>query len=196
MPATRFAKRILPTPESLQRRRGLRALGRYLEHRPWLWVAHRRRVALGAALGVGLGVLPLPSQMVLAAVAAILFRVNAGAAVAATWLTNPLTLVPIWSFAVFLGRLVLPGSPQVSEVSRLDLNWTQPLSWLPQFGDWLLSLGPPLMVGLPMAGVVLGTATYFVVFWAWWALISLERWRRLSARKRRREASDRGQGNR
>ncbi|HEX2012276.1 MAG TPA: DUF2062 domain-containing protein, partial [Roseateles sp.] len=62
MPATRFARRILPRPDTLAQTPGLRWLGHYLAPRPWLWVAHRRRVALGAALGLAMGVIPLPTQ--------------------------------------------------------------------------------------------------------------------------------------
>lgn len=184
MPSSQLAKRILPTPDTLLKTPGLGWLGRYLDGRPWLWVAHRRRVAMGAALGVGFGVLPLPSQMVMAGTAAVLCRANVGAAVAATWLTNPLTLVPIWSLAIALGNLVLPGAPQEATVSMLELQWTQPLTWLPALWDWLLSLGKPLVVGLPLAGVVLGSLTYAVVYYAWWGIVVAARRRRVWLRRK------------
>ena len=114
MPASRLARRILPHPDTLSQTKGLRWLGHYLAPRPWLWVAHRRRVAMGVAVGLAVGVVPLPTQMVLAAVAAIACRANVAAAVAATWLTNPLTLVPIWSLAILLGRLASGHSGPVA----------------------------------------------------------------------------------
>lgn len=184
MPAAQLAKRLIPSPALLQRTPGLGWLGRYLDHRPWLWVANRRRVALGAALGVGLGVIPLPSQMVLAGGAAVLCRANVGAAVAATWLTNPFTLVPIWSLAIALGNLVLPGTDQAATVAVLELSWSEPLTWWPAFRDWFMSLGKPLLVGLPLAGVVLGGATYGAVYGSWWAVIKWERRRRFAQRAR------------
>ena len=60
---------------------------------PWLWVAHRRKVALGAALGVGFGVFPGPGQMGLAAVAAIIcacaaVRMGVGAMALANWVDS------------------------------------------------------------------------------------------------------------
>lgn len=183
MPAAQLARQILPTPETLQATPGLRWLGRYLNKRPWLWVANRRRVAMGAALGLGLGVIPIPSQMVIAGAAAVLLRANVGAAVAATWLTNPLTLVPIWSLAIFLGNAVLPGAQPLSEISMLELSWQAPATWWPAFWHWVTSLGPSLLVGLPLAGLLLGVSLYAAVYVAWGWVIRLERRRRLRRRK-------------
>jgi uncharacterized protein (DUF2062 family) len=186
MPASRFARRILPTPANLVQWPGLRWLGHYLEKRPWLWVAHRRKVALGAALGLGLGVLPMMGQTVLAGAAAVYLRANVAAAVSATWLTNPFTLVPIWALAIWLGGLVLPGAEVIEPViMQPKLEWNHPATWWPILSDWVLAMGKPLLVGLPMAGVVLGVALYVLIYYGWWAVISYERRRRLRERARR-----------
>lgn len=185
MTASRIAKRLLPSPETLEQTPGLRWLGHYLRERPWLWVAHRRRVALGACVGLAVGVIPLPTQMLLAAVVAIACRANVAAAIAATWLTNPLTLVPIWGLAIFLGRQVLGVHGPISAPQELALDWAEPASWWPAVSGWLSQLGAPLLVGLPCAGLVLGAALYLVVFIGWWAVIRLERRRRLRERARR-----------
>lgn len=184
MPAAHFARRILPTPETLRATPGLGWLGRYLHKRPWLWAANRRRVAMGAALGLGFGVIPIPSQMAIAGAAAVALRANVGAAVAATWLTNPLTLVPIWSLAIFLGNAVLPGAQPLSEISVLELSWQQPASWLPAFWSWVSSLGPSLLVGLPLAGLLLGGLLYGLIYLVWGWVIQWERRRRLRQRKK------------
>ncbi|WP_197047101.1 DUF2062 domain-containing protein [Paucibacter sp. KBW04] len=188
MPATRFARRILPHPDVLAKTPGLRWLGNYLGPRPWLWVAHRRRVALGAGLGLAVGVIPLPTQMPLAAAAAIAFRGNVAAAVAATWVTNPFTLVPIWSLAIFLGRLVSGHDGPIATPEMLALDWTHPDTWLSSLWLWVQALGTPLLIGLPLAGLVLGSLLYLLVYFAWWAVIRGERWRRLRERARRAKA--------
>jgi len=188
VPATRFARRILPHPDVLAKTPGLRWLGNYLGPRPWLWVAHRRRVALGAGLGLAVGVIPLPTQMPLAAAAAILFRGNVTAAVAATWVTNPFTLVPIWRLAIFLGRLVSGHEGPIAAIATpemLALDWTHPDTWLPSLWLWVQALGAPLLIGLPLAGLMLGSLLYLLVYIAWWAVIRGERWRRLRERARR-----------
>ena len=185
MPATRIARRLLPHPDALMQTRSLRWLGRYLSTRPWLWVAHRRRVALGVALGLGVGVIPLPTQMLLAALLAIVFRANVAAAVAATWLTNPFTLVPIWGLAIWLGEMASGHEGPIATPEMLDIVWSQPATWGPTLWAWVQALGHPLLVGLPLAGLVLGAAAYVLVYFGWWAVIRGERWRRLSSRRRR-----------
>ncbi|WIT11928.1 DUF2062 domain-containing protein [Paucibacter sediminis] len=185
MPATRLARRLLPTPETLENIKGLRWLGHYLRPRPWLWVAHRRRVAWGVGLGLAVGVIPLPTQMLLAAAVAILFRANVAAAIAATWLTNPFTLVPIWSLAIWLGGLLVQEASPVHAPPMLSLDWQHPAGWISDLGLWLASLGKPLLVGLPLAGLLLGALAYLAVYMGWWAVIMFERGRRLRQRARR-----------
>lgn len=183
MPASRIARRLLPHPDALSRTPGLRWLGHYLAPRPWLWVAHRRRIALGAALGLAVGVIPLPTQMLFAAVLAIACRANVAAAVAATWLTNPFTLLPIWSLAIALGRLAFGDSGPIAPPAMLEFDWGAPLSWGPSLWAWLMALGKPLLLGLPLAGALLGALAYLVVYVGWWIVIRGERARRLRARR-------------
>lgn len=184
MPASRYARRILPHPDTLSQTKGLRWLGNYLAPRPWLWVAHRRRVAMGVAVGLAVGVIPLPTQMVVAALAAIACRANVAAAVAATWLTNPFTLVPIWSLAIALGRMASGHHGPVATPEMLDIDWSAPLSWGTTLMAWISNLGPPLLIGLPLAGLLLGAIAYLVVYLGWWAVIRGERRRRLRQRAR------------
>ncbi|MCV2370177.1 DUF2062 domain-containing protein [Roseateles oligotrophus] len=185
MSASRLARRILPHPDTLAQTKGLKWLGHYLAPRPWLWVAHRRRVALGVAVGLAVGVIPLPTQMVLAAVLAIACRANVAAAIAATWLTNPLTLVPIWSLAIALGRFASGHHGPIATPEMLAIEWQQPGTWAASLWTWVQALGEPLLIGLPLAGLVLGALAYLVVYFGWWAVIKGERWRRLRQRARR-----------
>lgn len=182
MPASKIARRWLPTPDQLAQMQGLAWLGHYLQPRPWLWVAHRRKVAMGVAVGLAVGVIPLPVQMLLGALCAVLFRCNVAAAVAATWLTNPFTLVPIWGLALWLGSLVVPTDGAAQTVGMLALDWGAPSTWIPACWDWLQAMGPAWLIGMPMAAVVLGLAAYVVTFYAWTAVIKLERARRLRRR--------------
>ncbi len=182
MPASRLARRLLPHPDTLSKTPGLRWLGHYLTPRPWLWVAHRRRVAMGVAVGLAIGVIPLPTQMFLAALLAIICRANVAAAIAATWLTNPFTLLPIWTLAIALGRFVSGHTGRVAPPEMLAIDWGQPDSWLASLWSWTQALGEPLLIGLPLAGLLLGTLAYLVVYFGWWAVIVGERYRRLRKR--------------
>ena len=46
--------------------------------------------------------------MAAAMLAAVALNANVAAAAAATWLTNPFTMAPIWALAAFLGSFVVP----------------------------------------------------------------------------------------
>ena len=179
-------RRWLPTAQTLEQRKGLAWAGHYLREHPRLWVLHRRGVALGIALGIGIGVFPVPLQMPVAMLAALALRANVAAAAAATWLTNPFTMAPIWALAAFLGSFVVPhNGPGAASPAMDNWQWTAPHTWPAALWEQVLSWGPVLLVGFPLAGVVLGILAYALVYWGWAVLIGQERRRRLKRRAER-----------
>lgn len=181
-PMAEFKKRLrrwLPTAQTLEQTRGFGWLSPYLREHPRLWVLHRRGVALGVALGIGIGVFPVPLQMPVAMLAAVALRANVAAAAAATWLTNPFTMAPIWGLAALLGSFVVPqAAPGTPVRSAVPLQWTEPLSWPAALWEQIISWGPALLAGFPLAALVLGTAAYMLVYWGWAVLIRREQLRR------------------
>jgi hypothetical protein len=181
-----FKKRLrrwLPTAQTLEQTKGFAWAGHYLREHPRLWVLHRRGVALGVALGIGIGVFPVPLQMPVAMLAAVALRANVAAAAAATWLTNPFTMAPIWALAAFLGSCVVPqNGPGASSPALNNWRWTAPQTWPAALWEQVQSWGPVLLVGFPLAGLVLGILAYAVVYWGWAVLIRQERRRRLKRR--------------
>jgi uncharacterized protein (DUF2062 family) len=178
-----FKKRIrrwLPTAQAMEQTRGFAWLGRYLREHPRLWVLHRRGVALGMALGIGIGVFPVPLQMPAAMLAAVALRANVAAAAAATWLTNPFTMAPIWALAAYLGSFIVPlKTADTPSQAMVHLAWNAPQTWPAAFWEQVTSWGPALLVGFPFAGVVLGLTAYVLVYLGWAVLIKQERRRRL-----------------
>jgi uncharacterized protein (DUF2062 family) len=100
-------------------RRAYRALRHpQLRHRGWwrrltlplferrLWKPCRDTVASGVAIGLFFGMLPLPLQSIFAAITAMRVKANIPFAVAATWLSNPVTNVPIWVAQLWLGNQI------------------------------------------------------------------------------------------
>lgn len=179
-----FKKRLrrwLPTADTLEHTRGFGWLGHYLREHPRLWVLHRRGVALGVALGIGIGVFPVPLQMPAAMLAAVALRANVAAAAAATWLTNPFTMAPIWALAAFLGSFVVPHAPAgTSSPAIVEWYWSSPTSWPAALWQQVVSWGPALLAGFPIAGVVLGVCAYLLVYWGWAVLIRKERRHRIA----------------
>ena len=93
--------------------RMVRKAYRYLRHphirkRPWLvaltrplfernlWHPCRNSVAGGISIGLFCAMLPIPFQMLIAALASVRAKANIPIAMAICWVTNPLTQGPIW----------------------------------------------------------------------------------------------------
>ena len=116
--------------------------------------------------------------MLVAGVLAVAFRCHLPLSVALVWITNPLTMAPMYYFAYRLGALLLNME---LEVQSFELSL-----------DWLLSnldtIGYPLLFGSLLCGWVLGV-TGFVVVRVAWRLHVISRWKeRRARRKERRKA--------
>jgi len=166
----RFIKRYLPDHHRIREHKHLRVFGTRL-HDPNLWHLNRRSVAGAFAVGLFCAFLPIPMQMVVAAAAAIVFRVNLPVSVVLVWITNPLTMAPIFYFAYRLGAWVI-GQP--SQVVPDGFSFEQLL-------DGLGAVWFPLLLGCFLLGSVSAVVGYFGVR-GLWRLYVIRQWRR----KRRR----------
>ncbi len=159
----RFLRERLPDHDTIQRNRWLRPIQHLLVH-PNLWHLHRRSVAGGTAIGLFCGLIPGPVQMLFAALLAILFRVNLPVAAFTTLYTNPFTIVPLYLLAFKIGAWV-SGSPNGSAVPAFPE--AHGLDWFAQMWGWLMMLGEPLLIGLPILAAGLAAIGYAAVrlFW-------------------------------
>ena len=150
-------------------------LGRYLRSRN---VNHfgRRSVAGGVGLGFFLACIPIPIRMFLAIPAALAMKVNLAVTMAATWISNPLTLVPLMVLAYGTGCLIL----------RLDsafifTNFEPSMEW---FQTMLEHVWVPLLTGSLVCGAIAGGVGYYAVLWLWrFNLLKARRNRIRSGRK-------------
>lgn len=164
--------------------RWARPFGAWLHH-PNLWHLHRRSVAGGVAVGMFAGLIPGPLQMIGAALLAVLLRVNLPVAVCTTLYTNPLTIVPLYVLAYQLGAFVTGhynGVPP-AQITIPEMDWS---NWFTVMLDWMVSLGKPFAIGLPLLAIILAIAGYFVVRVLWYWMVVLE-WRRRAARREKNE---------
>jgi len=177
----KFIRKFLPDHETVGRQRWFKPFGSWLRH-PNLWHLHRRSVAGGVAAGLFGGLIPGPLQMITAALLAVLFRVNLPVALFTTLFTNPFTILPLYVVAYEIGAWVsgVKNGAAVAQLSLPEVHWD---SWMSELWDWLLMLGEPIMIGLPLLAVSLAIIGYVGVRIAWRIAVVL-RWR---ARKRRRE---------
>lgn len=154
----RLFKRYIPDPSRLQGHKSLRLLGGLL-NRPNLWHLNRHSVARAMGLGLFTALLPVPLQMLVAAILAVAMRANLAISVSLVWLTNPLTMPVVFYCTYRLGAWLLHIPP---------LQRPEALSW-----EWLsgqlATLWPPFLLGSLVAGTVLGAAAYAatLLYWQW-----------------------------
>ena len=169
----KFFRERLPDSDSIRRHRWLRPVQHWLHH-PNLWHLHRRSVAGGVAIGMFCGLIPGPLQMISAAVLAVIFRVNLPVAMFTTLYTNPFTIVPLYVMAYEIGIRVSGSSNGTVVPAFPELHWNDGLA---QMWAWLLALGKPLLIGLPLLAVGLAIIGYVAVRLVWRLYVMLK-WRR------------------
>ncbi|ROR32656.1 DUF2062 domain-containing protein [Inmirania thermothiophila] len=145
----KLLRRYLPADEALRAHPHLRVLGARL-HDPNLWHLNRRSVAGGLAVGLFVAFLPIVGQMPLAALVALLLRVNLPIAVVGVWLTNPLTMGPIFLFAYHVGAAIL-GTHEAAVPFEVSFRW---------LGSELGAVWRPLLLGCLICGTVSSAAGY------------------------------------
>jgi uncharacterized protein (DUF2062 family) len=90
------------------------------DHR--LWGIRRRWVVPAFALGLFIAFLPFPGHTLIAALLALALRVNIPVAAVSTWVSNPLTMGPLYYFAYRLGVTILDIPPKPFSF-ELSLDW-------------------------------------------------------------------------
>ncbi|WP_154660069.1 DUF2062 domain-containing protein [Pseudomonas parafulva] len=155
----RLFKRYMPDPTSIREHKSLRFFGKLL-HDPNLWHLNRHSVARAMGVGLFAALIPLPLQMLLAAALAIPVRANLPIAVSLVWLTNPLTMPPVFFVTYMTGAWLLQVPPRTLP-EELTFEWIT---------DQLATVWQPFLLGSVVCGVVLGVAAYFttLLYWRWW----------------------------
>lgn len=151
-----FLKRHLPRAHEIRDRPQLRLLGRLLQD-PFLLHLNRRSVAGGVAVGLFTAFIPLPLQMLIAALLAILLRVNLILSVALVWISNPVTIPPMFYFTYVVGTWLI-GAPVINSGFEPSLAW---------FWDRFSVIWQPLLLGSLVVGSVVALAGYGAIHMLW-----------------------------
>ena len=120
---------------------------------------------------------PAPFQMVLAAGAAILVRCNLPVSVAMVWVSNPVTMAPLFVAAHKLGEWMLDRSPGDFRI-ELSLRW---------LFEELAKVWEPLLLGCFVLGLTSAILGQIMIRLVWRAHIIVS-WR--DRRIRRQRSSD------
>ncbi len=173
----KLIKRYLPDHEKIRNHKHLRFLGHRL-HDANLWHLNRRSVAGAFFVGVFCAFIPMPFQMVDAAIGAVLFRVNLPISVALVWITNPITIPPMFYFAYKVGAWVMGQPPQPGNVEQWVHLISQLLAHLfdgavwAEVGHQLEAIWRPLLLGSFLVGTIGGALAYALMrlLWRWHVL--------------------------
>ncbi len=153
----KLLKKYMPDQQRLRSHRSLRWLGGHLAD-PNLWHLTRKSVSRAFLVGVFCALLPIPGQMVVAALLALRLKSNLAVSVGLVWLTNPLTMPPVFYFTYRLGALLM--DTHVKAINSWDLA---------TISQEFEAIWWPLLLGSVITGVVLAVVSYFAVhaFWRW-----------------------------
>jgi len=135
----------------------LRVFGTRLND-PNLWHLNRHSASGAFAVGLFAAFVPLPFQMVIAAAAAVLLRVNLPLSVVLVWITNPLTIPPMF-YCTYLVGAWLMGRPGMLPES-VDFS-------LATLMHGLGEVWQPLLLGSLVCGALAAALGYALVLGLW-----------------------------
>ncbi len=166
MDPRKLYKRYVPQRQHFHNHQSLKILGEWL-HDPNLWHLNRRSAANAIAVGFFLAFVPIPGQVILAALCAILAHINLPLTVTAVFLTNPITMGPMFLLAYKVGAVILDIP---AEVLHFELSF----HWL---SETLVHIWKPLLTGCFVLGVF-SAAIGNLLIRLLWRLHLVRRWKK------------------
>ena len=151
-------KMLLPSPARIREMRALSVLGDWI-YASNLWHINRYSASMAFFVGFFVAFMPIPGQMVLAALLAILLRCNLPLSVSLVWITNPVTLPAIFFLAYKVGALLV-------DVPVREIEFEMTFHWLTHS---LAAIWKPFLLGCLICGTFFGCLGYFVIsqLWRW-----------------------------
>jgi uncharacterized protein (DUF2062 family) len=164
-------KSIMPSAARVREIKSLHILGDWI-YETNLWHLNRYSASMAFFVGLFIAFIPIPGQMPVAALLALLLRCNLPISICLVWITNPLTMPAIFFLAYQVGALIInvPVTPMAFELS---------FGWL---SNQLANIWQPFLLGCLICGLFFGCLGYFVVSMLWRWRVSVH-WRE---RKRKR----------
>ncbi len=149
-------KRLMPDHNKIKEHKHLRYLGSRL-HDASLWHLNRRSASGAFAVGLFFAWMPVPMQMLLAALFAVFFRVNLPLSVVLVWISNPITMPPMFYGAYLFGASLLG-------VEKQEFSFEISVQWLL---DSVSTIGPPFLTGCLIFGVLSSIVGYAAIRLLW-----------------------------
>lgn len=146
----------MPDPHEIINNKSLRIFGKLL-HDPNLWHMNRRSIAGAFGVGLFFAWWPVPFQMVLAAGGAIFLRTNLPLSVVLVWITNPVTMPPMFYSAYVVGTWII-GVPETNFEMELSVEWLL---------HGMAAIWKPFLTGCLCLGIISSVLGYFGINLIW-----------------------------
>lgn len=130
---------------------------RHLLHDHRLWGIRRRSVVPALAVGLFVVFMPFPGHLLMAVFAALLLRVNIPVAAVTTFLSNPLTMGPIYWFCFEVGRRLLSIPPRPFAI-ELSMDWV---------AHRFVAIWQPLLLGCVLVGAIAALIGFILLDVLW-----------------------------
>jgi len=152
----KFFRRITTNTHKFKEHKSLKFFGKLL-HNENLWHVNRNSISRAVAIGLFTAFIPVPFQMVIAAALAIFAHANLPLSAALVWITNPITMPPIFFATYKLGARLLDLQPR---------HWHSDFS-LQSLASELTHIWKPLFLGSFLVGICLAVIGYFGIRLIW-----------------------------
>ena len=136
---------------------------------------NRRMITRGVAVGLFWGFIPMPMQMLAVMATTPFLRFNVPIAISMVWLSNPITMPPMYYMEYLTGNFLL-GREGIDDI-ELTMSW-----FTENFDDILV----PLYVGTAFYSIVVTGIIYVVLNRLWVNSVHSEKEERKESRKRKK----------
>ena len=129
-------QKIVPSLATTRKVKGLSFLGDWIDASN-LWHSNRYSAAMAFFVGLFVAFMPIPGQTIAAAVLAVLLRCNLPLSVGLVFVTNPITIAPLFFMAYKIGALII-------DVPLQHVDFELSVFWL---SNSLAAIWKPFLMG-------------------------------------------------
>ncbi len=138
---------------------------------------NRKMISRGVLVGLFIAFIPMPMQMAAVLLFMPFFRFNVPVALAMCWLSNPLTMPPMYYMEYLTGSFLLGIKPEPVEMT---LEW---------FSNNLDDIFIPLYFGTAIYSVFGSLTAYWIVNFLWEKSVHKEKKKKKKSKKKTNEES-------
>jgi len=136
---------------------------------------NRKSISRGVLVGLFWGFIPMPMQMLAVLITTPFLKFNVPIAISMVWLSNPITMPPMYYMEYLTGNFIL-GREGIASV-ELTVEW---------FKDNLNDIFIPLYVGTAFYSIVVSSTIYLLINQLWIYSVKSEKEERDKLRKSRK----------